>query len=104
GLDRGNEHVIHLYEQKLEPTARCLPGCHRGPRDVPACGAGEHQQGRRLVELVREVEIVKGGLALTAATAARDAAGVANAHGEGGEHDLVLVLGVGRLTGDAIDL
>jgi len=59
---------------------------------------------RCLIEFVREIEIVKRGLALTAAAAAGQAAGVADAHAEGGEHDLVLVLGVGRLTGDAVDL
>src|SRR3954452_3639403 len=106
GPDRvaGDKDVAEgpLHEFLLILTG--LPADQGGLLDVFAAGTGEHQLGRGLVDLLGDVEVLHGHLAGSRPAAVRRGPGLVLRPAEGFELDLVLVLAVGRLALDPLDL
>src|SRR5262245_61804524 len=97
---RGDDHVGHLDDQVLLLALAGLAHGDRRVLDVLTGRARLHQHRRRLVDVVREVEIVEVRLALAAAAAVRHGAALRHAPGPREDLDLALVLVVERFALD----
>src|SRR4029079_10111165 len=101
---RAHENVPELEGQVL---LLALPGPARRERrllDVLSRGARLHERGARPVQVHREVEVLERGLAGSAAAPGATAGGIRLTEAPGLDVDLVLVLGVGALPLDAVEL
>jgi len=109
GLEAGDQNVVEL---DLEEGLPSLPS-PRGPRvfdgehavaDVLTGADGDHQDGRGLVDVLDDAEVGDLGLARSGPATITGGDGLLDVPGEREHLDLALVLVVGALAGDPVEL
>ena len=104
GGDVADQDVLQLDGQVFERLLARFADDQLGLLDVLAVAAMQHQRGRRLVEIVREVDVLHRDLAGAGATTHVGGSRLGHAPRPGQDVDRVLVLVVFRLAFDALDV